>query len=69
MSRKGECWDNAPRERFSGSLKSEWVPETGYKLEHEVRADVQPYVSRYNISRPHSYNDYRSPVAKGRLGA
>ncbi|MBD8259251.1 IS3 family transposase, partial [Pseudomonas fluorescens] len=31
MSRKGECWDNAPMERFFGSLKSEWVPETGYK--------------------------------------
>lgn len=30
MSRKGECWDNAPMERFFGSLKSEWVPETGY---------------------------------------
>ncbi|WP_434611567.1 IS3 family transposase [Pseudomonas sp. Z6-20] len=69
MSRKGECWDNAPMERFFGSLKSEWVPETGYKLEHEARADVQRYVSRYNISRPHSYNDYRSPVAKERLAA
>ena len=69
MSRKGECWDNAPMERFFGSLKSEWVPEAGYKLEHEARADVQRYVSRYNISRPHSYNDYRSPVAKERLAA
>ncbi|MDB6447186.1 IS3 family transposase, partial [Pseudomonas sp. 21TX0197] len=61
MSRKGECWDNAPMERFFGSLKSEWVPETGYESEHEARADVQRYVSRYNTVRPHSYNDYRSP--------
>ncbi|WP_415857714.1 integrase core domain-containing protein [Pseudomonas chlororaphis] len=54
-------------ERFFGSLKSEWVPETGYSSEHEARADVQRYVTRYNTSRPHSYNDYRSPVA-GRDG-
>ncbi|WP_262499632.1 integrase core domain-containing protein, partial [Pseudomonas rhodesiae] len=69
MSRKGECWDNAPMERFFGSLKSEWVPETGYASEHEARADVQRYVSRYNITRPHSYNDYRSPVVRERLAA
>lgn len=69
MSRKGECWDNAPMERFFGSLKSEWVPEAGYGSEHEARADVQRYVSRYNITRPHSYNDYRSPVAREKLVA
>ena len=69
MSRKGECWDNAPMERFFGSLKSEWVPETGYGSEHEARADVQRYVTRYNIARPHSYNDYRSPVTMERLAA
>lgn len=60
MSRKGECWDNAPMERFFGSLKSEWVPKDGYASEHEARVDVQRYITRYNITRPHSYNDYRS---------
>ncbi len=25
MSRKGNCWDNAAREGFFGSLKTEWV--------------------------------------------
>ena len=69
MSRKGECWDNSPMERFFGSLKSEWVPESGYGSEHEARADVQRYVSRYNTVRPHSYNDYRSPVTRERLAA
>ncbi|WP_414158119.1 IS3 family transposase [Pseudomonas sp. BNK-45] len=69
MSRKGECWDNAPMERFFGSLKSEWVPETGYNSEHEARTDVQRYVMRYNTIRPHSYNDYWSPVAMEKLAA
>lgn len=69
MSRKGECWDNAPMERFFGSLKSEWVPEVCYGSEHEARVDVQRYVSRYNITRPHSYIDYRSPVSREKLAA
>lgn len=63
MNRKGECCDNAPMERFFGSLKSEWVPEDGYSSEHEAWVDVQRYVMRYNNVRLHSYNDYRSPVA------
>ncbi|WP_369681806.1 IS3 family transposase, partial [Pseudomonas gingeri] len=63
MSRKGQCWDNAPMERFFGSLKSEWMPEGGYSSEQEARADLQQYVMRYNNTRLHSYNDYRSPVA------
>ncbi|WP_139192743.1 integrase core domain-containing protein, partial [Pseudomonas sp. NFIX28] len=69
MSRKGECWDNAPMERFFGSLKSEWVPETGYDSEHEARVDVQRYVTRYNTIRPHSYNDYWSPIAREKRAA
>ncbi|WP_369681426.1 IS3 family transposase [Pseudomonas gingeri] len=69
MSRKGQCWDNAPMERFFGSLKSEWMPEGGYSSEQEARADLQQYVMRYNNTRLHSYNDYRSPVAMEKLAA
>jgi putative transposase len=69
MSRKGECWDNAPMERFFGSLKSEWVPAEGYESVHEAQQDVQRYVMRYNNRRPHSYNDYRSPVATEKAAA
>lgn len=69
MSRKGECWDNAPMERFFGSLKSEWIPKDGYASEHEARVDVQRYITRYNTARPHSYNEYRSPVDAEKLAA
>lgn len=31
MSRRGNCWDNAPMERFFRSLKVEWVPTFGYQ--------------------------------------
>lgn len=31
MSRRGNCWDNSPMERFFRSLKTEWVPQVGYQ--------------------------------------
>ncbi len=37
MSRRGNCWDNAPMERFFRGLKSEWIPESktdGVGLHH-----------------------------------
>ena len=30
MSRKGNCWDNAPTESFFGSLKQEWIGDNYY---------------------------------------
>jgi putative transposase len=64
MSRRGNCWDNAPMERFFGSLKSEWLPETGYRDMDEAKEDIVWYLTHYyNRVRPHSYNDYQTPVA------
>ena len=64
MSRRGNCWDNAPMERFFGSLKSEWIPETGYRDMAEAKADILRYLTHYyNRVRPHSYNGYLAPVA------
>ena len=31
MSRRGNCWDNAPMERVFRSYKSEWMPKEGYR--------------------------------------
>lgn len=65
MSRRGNCWDNAPAERFFRSLKSEWVPELGYKTADEAKRDVLQYVTQhYNRHRPHSYNNYLTPTAR-----
>lgn len=38
MSRRGNCWDNAPMERFFRSLKSEWVPQIGYESFGQAKA-------------------------------
>ena len=63
MSRRGNCWDNAPMERFFRSLKTEWIPSVGYQNVDHAKEDVLKYVaSHYNHVRPHSYNGYKSPV-------
>ena len=31
MSRRGNCWDNAPMERVFRSLESEWIPTNRYR--------------------------------------
>ena len=69
MSRRGNCWDNAVMERFFRSLKSEWVPKTGYDHLIEATQDVMHYIRYYNYVRLHSYNHYQSPEETERLAA
>lgn len=40
MNRRGNCWDNAPMERVFRSLKSEWIPTTGFLTGHQVQRDI-----------------------------
>ncbi len=40
MSRRGNCWDNAPMERLFRSLKTEWVPSLGYATVNEAQRDI-----------------------------
>lgn len=63
MSHRGQCWDNAPTERFFGTLKSEWVPRSGYSLIDEAETDMVRFFVYYNRTRLHSYNSYLSPIA------
>ncbi|NWO04511.1 MAG: IS3 family transposase [Alteromonadaceae bacterium] len=63
MSRRGNCWDNAPMERLFRSLKSEWIPAFGYRNLPEAKKDVGGYLmDYYNRQRPHTFNDGISPV-------
>lgn len=64
MSRRGNCWDNAPTERFFRSFKVEWMPKDCYTNFEEAENDIFQYiVNHYNSRRGHSYNDYLSPIA------
>lgn len=68
MSRRGNCWDNAPMERFFRSFKTEWMPKEYYRSYEEAEADVLKYIIRhYNSTRGHSYNNYLSPNAAEKL--
>jgi len=63
MSRKGNCWDNAPVERFFSSLKREWTGNRLYRTRFEVIADVREYVAvYYNSRRLHSTLGYTTPM-------
>ena len=62
MSRRGNCWDNAPMESFFATLKKELVYQTSYATRAEARRSVFEYIEVfYNRERRHSALDYVSP--------
>jgi len=62
MSRRGNCWDNAPMERFFRSLKSEWIPTIGYRSFSEAKSEIINYIiGYYSQVRPHRHNDGLAP--------
>ena len=63
MSRKGNCWDNAPTESFFNSLKNERVHGTRYATRDEAKTDLFDYIEPfYNRRRRHSTLGYKSPT-------
>ena len=63
MSRKGDCWDNAPVESFFGSLKQELVFHQRYTTRFRARQSIFGYIERfYNRRRLHSTLGYKSPA-------
>jgi len=63
MSRKGDCYDNAPMESFFHSLKTELVMHCDYQTRDEARASVFDYLEVfYNRQRRHSTINYVAPL-------
>jgi len=63
MSRKGNCWDNAPTERFFRSLKSERLTACRFFTRQEAKMEILDYITFYNSIRLHSTLGYVSPMA------
>jgi putative transposase len=64
MSRKGNCWDNAPMESFFNSLKNECTHQARYTTREEAKQETFEYIEPfYNRRRRHSALGYRSPAA------
>ena len=64
MSRKGNCWDNAPMESFFSRLKVELIYAKNYRCAQEAKTGIFEYIEIfYNRKRRHSANGNLSPVA------
>lgn len=63
MSRKGDCWDNAPMESFFHTLKGELVHHQNYLSRSQAKREVLEYLEIfYNGKRKHSALGYKSPM-------
>ena len=63
MSRKGNCYDNAPMESFFKTFKTEEAYQTQYQTHQDVVLGTTNYIERfYNSNRLHSALGYRSPI-------
>jgi len=64
MSRKGNCWDNAPAESFFKTLKTELVAQIGVFRDYEhARVALFDYIEIwYNRKRQHSTLGYKTPI-------
>ena len=63
MSRRANCWDNAPMESFFASLKKELVHHEDYQTREEAKASIFEYIEVfYNRQRRHSSLGYKSPA-------
>jgi transposase InsO family protein len=63
MSRKGNCWDNAPTESWFNSFKNERVHGERFATRAAMRAESFEYIETfYNRKRLHSTLGYKSPA-------
>lgn len=62
MSRKGNCWDNSPTERFFRSLKHEQLNYERFRTKESAKLSVIDYLAFYNGKRSHSTLGYQSPL-------
>lgn len=64
MSRRGNCYDNAPIESFWGMLKNELVHHRRYATRREAMQEITEYIEIfYNRQRRQARLGYLSPAA------
>jgi putative transposase len=64
MSRKGNCYDNAPMESFWGILKNEMIHHRKYATRSEAEVEIREYIEIfYNRQRVQKRLGYCSPVS------
>jgi hypothetical protein len=68
MSRKGNCWDNAPTESLWGSLKVGRLYGKRFATQREAMDEVIDWLTFYNHRRLHSTLGYISPMKYEKIG-
>ncbi len=64
MSRKGNCYDNAPMESFWGLVKTELIYHRKYRTREEARREITGYIEVfYNLQRIQAQLGNLSPAA------
>jgi putative transposase len=64
MSRKGNCWDNAPMESCWGSLKTELVHHRRFVTREQAKREITEYIEIfYNRIRKQARLGHLSPAA------
>ncbi len=53
MNRKGNCWDNAPTERFFRNLKHEVLNYNNFRTKKAAKIGIVDYLAFYNGKRTH----------------
>lgn len=67
MSRRGNCWDNAPMESFWGTLKNELVHHRRFRNRNQAIQEITEYIEIfYNRQRRQARLGYLSPAAFAR---
>ncbi len=61
MSRKGDCWDNAPMESANGTVKVECVHGVHFRTRTAAAQALVEYFGYYNTERLHSSLGYLTP--------
>ncbi len=63
MSRRGNCYDNAPVESFWGTLKNELVHHRRYETREDAAREIIEYIDLfYNRQRRQARLGYLSPA-------
>lgn len=72
MSRRGNCWDNAPQESFFGHMKDELADRIeNWQSIDDIRADIDDWIDYYNNDRGQwnlgklSPNEYYTYITTG----
>lgn len=62
MSKAGCPYDNAPMERFYNTFKNSFYYVTNFSSVEAMDEATMNYINYYNYVRPHSYNNYLTPM-------